>query len=145
MISRFSLTLTAFAVLIPAIASAGDSAPARMPDSERVRVVILVQNARQAATVLMTSIELLEGKGLAADSVTVVFCGDAVTTLVAPSAVDELLSSAQRRGVRLVACGISLAQKELNRDQLSPNINVVDNGLIEVLRLQRSGYLSIVL
>lgn len=108
-----------------------------------VKAAMLVQNPRQVETVLRTSIEMRDGVGLAADSVTIIFCGDAITRLVAETAPRALIASAHNRGVRLVACGITMNQKNITSEQLVNEATVVDNGLIELLSLQLAGFVSI--
>jgi intracellular sulfur oxidation DsrE/DsrF family protein len=45
--------------------------------------------------------------------------------------------------VRVAACGISLERAGVDPSALVPSVEVVPNGLVEVLRLQRDGFLSV--
>lgn len=106
-------------------------------------VLFLVQNSKQAPVVLKTSIAMLGGKGFPARHVAVILCGQSVTALTAGGELESLLEQSAAKGVRVEACGISLEQQKVERSHLSKSVEVVDNGLVEAIRLQARGYLSV--
>ena len=116
------------------------------PDAARndpVRAVMLVQKPQHVKLALRTGAEMLGGKGLPARAITVVACGEEVASLRAGGDLEPDLAAARSAGVRVAACGISLERAGLDARALSASIEVVPNGLVEVLRLQHDGYLSV--
>lgn len=117
--------------------------PAATPDDRPPGVVLLVQDSKPLPVVLKTSRQMLEGKGFPVPDVTVVVCGKAVTALEAGSETEAALDDALAGRVRVVACGISLEKLQLAPDRLTDGVEVVENGLLEVIQLQAKGYLSV--
>jgi intracellular sulfur oxidation DsrE/DsrF family protein len=107
------------------------------------RVIFLVQQAPQLDAALKTGKELLSGKHLPAREVEVVVCGPAIDSLVAGAPLSPALDDAASRGIRVVACGLSLAQKHIDPAGLHPKVAVVENGLVEVLLRKAEGFLSV--
>lgn len=110
---------------------------------EPVRVAMLVQKRQHLQLALRTGAEMLAGRTLPAKAVSVIVCGEEVSSLRAGSELEPELVAARSAGVRIAACGISLERSGLDAKELSSAVEVVPNGLVEVLRLQRDGYLSI--
>lgn len=123
--------------------SPGAGVPAESAHGGPVRAVMLVQKAQHIKLALRTGAEMLAGKHLPAKAITVVVCGEEVASLRAGSELEPELAAARSAGVRIAACGISLDRAGIDAKALSPSVEVVPNGLVEVLRLQRDGYLSV--
>lgn len=141
------LLLSAVAAAVVATACARPTAHAdvgaEVARNEPVRAVMLVQKPQHLKLALRTGAEMLAGKGLPAKVITVIVCGDEVTSLRAGSELEPDLVAARTAGVRIAACGISLERSGVDAKALSAAVEVVPNGLLEVLRLQHDGYLSI--
>lgn len=72
----------------------------------------------------------------------IIVCGEAVKNFAGANN-NETIFEAQRLGVTLYACGLSLKKFELNKTDLMPGIEYVDNGFIKAFELQKQGYLSV--
>ncbi|RDV38281.1 hypothetical protein DV096_10765 [Bradymonadaceae bacterium TMQ3] len=132
----------------PANAAGASEAPVHAQRSELApaRTVLSVRTDRHLQVALKTSHDLLDGNDPPTSRADVVACGPAVEALVAERMPPELATQIERlteRGSRVVACGLSLHQFQVDADQLHPRVTVVDNAFIEIFRLQRQGFLSI--
>ncbi len=113
------------------------------PEEKPQRVLVLVQKPPQLKVVLETEEALLAGHGLRASAAEIVVCGPAAKSLVAGDALEPLLLQAHAKGVRIVACGLTLRQLKLDPKRLSPAVEVVPNGLVEAFQRQAEGWLSV--
>ena len=112
----------------------------------RSGTVIAVQTSKHLKVALLTAVQLLNGTGaIKIDHVEIVVCGKAVSALLHGSKLRARLVKAQNRGVRIVACGLTMKKKKIDPKTLMKGIDVVPNGLIEIIRLQAAGYYSITL
>ncbi len=108
-------------------------------------IVILVQKRRH----LEVAIETLR-QGQSADqnprvrNGAIIVCGkEAMSALTKNSQSEEKVKQGHQAGLKIIACGLSLKEAGLNRENLLNEIAVVENGLWEVIRLQSSGYVSV--
>ena len=113
------------------------------PDAPGERVGFLVQKPKQLKVVLETSRQMLAGEGFAATDVRVVVCGEAIGAVVKGGSLEKNVEVAATAGVGVSACGITLAQKKIDPKRLTPGIEVVPNGLLEILKLQALGYRTV--
>lgn len=104
-------------------------------------VVLLVQTPQHLDVALLTARDLVATHE--ASDVRVLACGPAVSALQADGAAAKKLGERDRAHVRIVACGLSLERAGISKDALAPDVEVVPNGLVEVLRLQRAGFRSV--
>lgn len=112
----------------------------------RSGTVIAVQTSKHLKVALLTAVQLLDGTGaIKIDHVEIVVCGRAVSELLHGSKLRARLSKAEVRGVRIVACGLTMKKKKIDPKTLLKGIEIVPNGLIEIIRLQAAGYYSITL
>ncbi|AKU92973.1 hypothetical protein AKJ08_3360 [Vulgatibacter incomptus] len=134
--------------LFPAAAAATPT-PAPTPASaetakaDAARVLFLVQQPPQLDAALKTGLELLSGKHLPTREVEIVVCGPAIESLLQGSKSATSVDEASARGIRVVACGLTLAQKDIAPTRLVPKVVVVENGLVEVLQRKAEGFLSV--
>lgn len=137
---------------LPALA--GDNAPAprsnpadtRQPKTGArtgERVFLLVQQPPQLKAALATGQDALAGRGFPAIEVEVLVCGPAINALLAGDAMESKIEAATNSGVRVVACGLTLAEKGIAPEKLSPHVRVVANGLVEALKRQSEGFRSV--
>ncbi|TXD35851.1 hypothetical protein FRC98_14340 [Lujinxingia vulgaris] len=152
---KLTLSLLASALLILAGCSTTASASST-PDTGTTsaspaeeapsRTVLSVRTERHLQVALHTAHTLLDGDEPPTSRADVVACGPSVEALVAEDMAPELATQIERlteRGSRVVACGLSLNQFNVNAEQLHPEVTVVDNAFVEIFRLQREGFLSI--
>ncbi|WP_242343696.1 DoxX family membrane protein [Anaeromyxobacter terrae] len=137
------------AIAAALLLAAGGLAPASTaraaePPAER-RVVLLVQGAQQLDPVLTTAGQMLAGRGLPAREVRVIACGGALEALLRGSPAEGQVAKATAAGVQLVACGLTLEKKGIEPSRLQAGVGVVPNGIVEALRLESEGWLSLAL
>ncbi len=72
----------------------------------------------------------------------IIICGEAVKNF-AGSIDNETVMEANRLGVTLYGCGLSLKKFELTKTDLMPGIGYVENGFVKAFELQKQGYLSV--
>ena len=138
MVAGCATTAPSTAGASPTSASPAEAAPSR--------TVLSVRTERHLQVALLTAHTLLDGDNPPTSRADVVACGPAVEALVEADITPELATQIERlteRGSRVVACGLSLAQFNVNADRLHPEVTVVDNAFVEIFRLQREGFLSI--
>ncbi|MBZ4330160.1 DoxX family membrane protein [Corallococcus sp. AS-1-12] len=135
----------ALALALPALARqpAVPGAPAGRGAGSTERVFFLVQQPPQLKAVLAAGQQSLKGLGFPAREVEVLVCGPAITSLLAGDAMEARLVEAKQAGIRVVACGLTLAEKGIAPAALSPSVEVVENGLVEALQRQAEGFRSV--
>ncbi len=145
-VAAASAVLAAMALVVLAPSAAARAADAREGHArgER-RVVLLVQGPQQLQPVLATAGELLAGRGLPAREVRVIACGGALDALLAGSPAERQVADARAAGVAVVACGLTLQKKGIDPGRLQAGVEVVPNGIVEALRLESEGWLSLTL
>jgi uncharacterized protein len=116
--------------------------PARA-DDVIAGAVLLVRTPRHIQVALKSATALLNGEGVRVATVDIVVCDEAVSALVQDQDLIGALKSAHAQGVRTVACGLSLDRFGVDRAALPAFIDVVPNGIVETLRLQSTGFLSV--
>ncbi len=72
--------------------------------------------------------------------VEIVAYGPGLKMLRNDSSVASSLEEARRNGVKLLACGNSMAMTHTTRDKLSPAVGVVPAGIVEIMERQQEGY-----
>lgn len=111
---------------------------------ETSNVVLAVRTPRHLNVAMLTARQMLDGEGsFTAARVDVVACGDAVVSLTQDSEGAVAVRDTLDRGVRIVACGITIEQKGIDPSTLLPRVEVVPNGLTEIVRLQSIGFYSV--
>lgn len=104
-------------------------------------VVILVQTPQHLEVALLTARDLVSSHE--ASDVRVLACGAAAAALSSDGAAARAVAARDRAHVRVLACGLSLERAGIAAASLAPGVEVVDNGIVEVLRLQREGFRSV--
>lgn len=108
-------------------------------------VAILVQKERHMQVAIATLIQgQSKGSNPHVRQGTIVVCGkEGVAALKKDSKSKEQIQNGKSAGLKIVACGLSLKEAGLKSEDLLGNIDVIENGLWEMIRLQSSGYISI--
>jgi intracellular sulfur oxidation DsrE/DsrF family protein len=57
--------------------------------------------------------------------------------------MQKYIDKAEELNVELIACGFSLKKFEVDKKDISPELKVVENGILHNFRLQKKGYTSI--
>lgn len=109
------------------------------------RAVIGVRTPRHVEVALLTARQMLDGTaGYRADDVAIVVCGKGVGKLVKGAGLDAQVDQAVgERGVRVVACGLTIERMGIDPSTLLDSVEIVPNSIIEMARLQALGYQSV--
>lgn len=140
---RFAAAAVTGAVAVLAAVPAFARVPQAPPAKKGERVLFLVQQPPQLRAALDTGLQSLAGRGFAAAEVEVLVCGPAVSSLLRGDPMEAKLVEGSRAGVHTVACGLTLAEKNIDRGTLAPVVGVVENGLVEALQRQAEGFRSV--
>ncbi len=130
--------VAASAACAPRVADRAPAADARQANDG---VVLLVQTAQHLDVAFLTARELVATNE--AREVRVLACGPAVSALRADGPAAAKVAERDRAHVRVLACGLSLERAGIAPSALAPEVEVVPNGIVEVLRLQRAGFRSV--
>lgn len=122
-----------------------DAAEAASQKSDAKDVVILVQKEKHVQVAIETLIQgQSKGSHPRVRRGTVLVCGkEGVGSLTDESKSKEQVQKADKAGLQVVACGLSLKEAGLSRESLLSGVSIVENGLWEMIRLQSSGYVSV--
>jgi intracellular sulfur oxidation DsrE/DsrF family protein len=108
------------------------------------KVVILVRDLEPFLVAFKTADSVLAGKDVKAAEVIIVACGPGVKLAVKGGEIEaELKRLTKLDTVRVVACGLSMQRHNVERANLVEGVEVIDNGLLETLRLQIEGWVSV--
>ncbi len=138
MVGLLAVTLTP-SLLSPTVAEAASAKVASK------NVAILVREERHLHVAIETLIQgQKEKSNPRVVKGTVVVCGKpGVAALSKESKIKEDLVKGLAAGIRIVACGLSLKEAAMPREDLFSGIEIIENGLWEMIRLQSEGYVSI--
>lgn len=104
--------------------------------------VLLVRTPRHVRVALET-IETLRSQDPRFSQFRVLVCGEAVQALTAGGELEPRLRAARVAGVAIAACGLSLTDLGMDPATLTDLVEVIPNALVEVMRLQADGWISV--
>lgn len=111
---------------------------------ESKKAVLGVRTPRHMKVALLTARQMLSGEGTwAAEEVAIVACGGAVPALQKDSDLAADIAKTQEMGAHIAACGLTMEHKGIAEESLAEGVEVVPNGITEIVRLQSQGYLSV--
>ncbi len=145
------LILAAITIITAVGAGCASSTQAAAPSSqaaeqpvESKKAVLGVRTPRHMKVALLTARQMLGGEeGWQAEKVDIVACGGAVPALQKGGELAEDIARTQKMGARIAACGLTVNRKGIAKDSFVAGIEVVPNGLTEIIRLQSEGHLSL--
>jgi intracellular sulfur oxidation DsrE/DsrF family protein len=105
--------------------------------------VLLVRTPRHIAMALKSGGSLRGGPDVKVPVVEIIVCDKAVTALSGDQQLAASIAAAREHGIRTRACGLSLERFGVVAASLPAGVDVVPNGIIETLRLQSLGFLSV--
>ena len=118
---------------------AADAAPVE----KATGVAFLVRDVSTLKASLGTAGQMLHGQGFPVAHAEVVVCGKLVQQLVMGSDLEPAIARASKGGVKVVACGLSLAHLQVDPRSLSTYVTTVPNGLVEMVRLEAQGWQAV--
>ena len=105
--------------------------------------VVLTKKIPQLQPIFLTAETLAQEDGNNFGKFEVIICGQTVKELANTEMMQNYINKAKEHNVDLIACGFSLNKFGVDRKDISPELRVVDNGILYNLQLQKKGYTSI--
>ncbi|MFV8226103.1 sulfur reduction protein DsrE [Christiangramia aquimixticola] len=111
--------------------------------SKKNNYVVLTRKLPQLKPILLAAEELKMEDAHKFGEFHIVVCGQTVSELTNPEAMEEFMKQVTDIGVKMNACGFSLKKFKVNTEELPDGIKVVENGILHNLQLQKKGYISL--
>ena len=112
--------------------------------AEQTRAAIGVRKPKHVEVAIMTARQMLAGEAeQSADRVDIVTCGPAIRALATDSDRADIVRQAVEAGVRLKACGVTVERMGFDASGFIDGVEVVPNGFVELIRLQKQGFHTI--
>lgn len=146
MLRFFLLSLLLFATTDALAQSAPPPTPTATPALRGTvaGAVMIVRQVNHARAALKTAASLRQQDRFATVPIELVVCGAGSEHLLGVSAdAAELVAEAERTGVRLLACGMSLGNLGIDPAALAEGVEIVPNGLLHALERQADGFVSV--
>jgi intracellular sulfur oxidation DsrE/DsrF family protein len=120
----------------------GGALAAKLPASPTYRVVFAVTENDQHvwAEVFGNFRNIQRALGPENVAIEMVVYGDAIAMLRDDSLVPNKVEEAMEEGVKIVACENTMKAQNLTRDTMLPNIDYVEAGIVELIKLQAAGW-----
>lgn len=139
----YVLTLSALAAAFPV--AAGDNillaqASAAAPQKYRVVIQVSDPDPRLWAQAINYSENLQSELGKDNVELEIVALGHGIGILKLDSPQGSRIPDALKRGVKIVACQVTMKRQKLTKDDMLPDIGYVPGGLVRILELQRQGW-----
>lgn len=110
---------------------------------EQQNYVVLTKKIPQLQPIFLTAETLAQEDGKKFGKFEVIICGQTVKELTDKEMMQEYINKAKEHNVELIACGFSLNKFGVDRKDISPELRVVENGILYNLQLQKKGYTSV--
>ncbi len=148
-------TLTGVVVVVAAamvvLAGCGVSQATAQTSSEAVAQQLDPMEANSAAlgvrqphhldVAALTAEQVLDGEhGYRADRFAIIACGPAVERLAEDDEIGARLTDLPEDTVEISVCGLTVDRFDINPDDFPNRVQVVPNGLVELMRLEAKGY-----
>lgn len=105
--------------------------------------VVLTKKVQQLKPILIAADELAKEDGKHFGKFEIIICGQTVKELTDKEMMRDFINKAKEQKVDLVACGFSLNKFGVDRKDISPELRVVENGILYNLQLQKKGYINL--
>ncbi len=111
-------------------------------EKESENYALLIRNFNHLKAAVATIETMTEDNTNAVDNFEVVICGKQLTDI---NEHKSLVKKAQRKGLTLTACGMTMDNFSMAKEDLPDGVQVEPNGLIRIFELQEQGYKTITL
>jgi intracellular sulfur oxidation DsrE/DsrF family protein len=120
----------------------GGALAAKLPASPTYRVVFAVteNDPHVWAEVFGNFRNIQRALGPENVAIEMVVYGDAITMLREDSLVPNKVEEAMAEGVKIVACENTMKAQNITRDTMLPDIDYVEAGIVELIKLQAAGW-----
>lgn len=105
--------------------------------------VVLTKKISQLNVIMTSSTALKAYDGENFGEFQVIICGETVKALSDEKTVEDIKAKAEIANIKIVICGFSLDSFQMDREAVSSQLEIVDNGLLYNFQLQKKGFISI--
>lgn len=134
---------TLFSTLMLSLMLIGSIHDTNAQESEKQNYVVLTKKVQQLKPILLAAKELSKEDGEKFGNFEIIVCGKEIGDLTNLESMKPHLKEAKQIGANIIACGFSLKKFKVDPKKLPKNMDVVDNGILHNLTLQKKGYLSL--
>lgn len=145
------------AVLVTALlllAGCGVSQAGTQPSSEPMahhgdpmegnRAALGVREPHHLDVAVLTAHQVLAGEqDYRADHFAIIACGPAVERLAEDEEIAEKIGELPEDSVDINACGLTVDRFDIDPDEFPQGVDVVPNGIVELMKLESKGYESV--
>ena len=110
---------------------------------EKNNYVVLTRKIPQLQPIILTAEALAEEDGEKFGDFQVIICGKTVTDLTDQEMMRKFIDKAEEANVKIVICGLSMKKFGVDKKDISQELEVVGNGILHNLQLQKKGYFSV--
>lgn len=151
-VEKRRIQLAVFVVSLLGLVAAGCAGPSSQTESSEgvqtrpadTKTAIGVRKPKHVGVALMTAEKMLSGEAAQkASAMVIVACGPAIRALAKQSKFAEDVRAGLGNGVRVKACGVTVERMGFDASRFIEGVEVVDNGFVELIRLQAAGYRTI--
>lgn len=111
-------------------------------DTEGNDYALLIRNFNHLQAAIKTVDMMTEDDPNAVNNFEVIICGKKLTDI---NDYKSLVKKAQNKGLTLTACGMTMDNFSMDKEDLPDGVQVEANGLIRIFELQEQGYKTITL
>ncbi len=112
-------------------------------EQQQENYVVLTKKIPQLQPIFLTAETLAEEDGQNFGKFEVIICGQTVKDLTDTEMMQGYIDKAEKANAELVVCGFSLNKFGVDRKDISPQLRIVENGILYNFQLQKKGYTSI--
>lgn len=116
---------------------------AQQMDNDKNNYVVLTKKVPQLQPIILTAKPLKVEDGEAFGDFQVIICGKEIGNITDPEKISDFIIKAEKADVDIIACGFSLNKFKVDKTKVPKEIEVVENGILYNLQLQKKGYKSI--
>lgn len=122
---------------------ASSQQPTASSQSDETKAAFGVRKPKHISVATMTARHMLAGEAeVAADRVVIVACGPAIRSLADDSDRADTVRKGLESGVEYKACGVTVERMGFDASTFIDGVDLVPNGFVELIRLQKEGFHS---
>ncbi|MCO4755262.1 MAG: hypothetical protein KC478_12325 [Bacteriovoracaceae bacterium] len=112
---------------------------------DQQNIALLVRKPNHLKVSLLTLYEMKKDQtGGGYKSASIIVCGkDGVESLKKGGVFSKDLLEIKDKEISVKACGVTMKKFDIRKNELDEKVEIVKNGLLEMIRLKRAGYLGI--
>lgn len=123
--------------------AASQQTTAASQSDDTTKAAFGVRKPRHISVATMTARQMLAGEAeVAADRVVIVACGPAIRALADDSDRADTVRQGLESGVDYKACGVTVERMNFDASTFIDGVDLVPNGFVELIRLQKEGFHS---